>query len=95
MVETISLMDIALLYDLERVDFIKIDIEGTEDSLLQGSASFFAAFRPRMVIEPHMVAGQLVTESVIASLSRFGYRCQTIDQHGVSLPLIVAEPVSG
>ena len=88
-----TLDDLAVAQNLQKVDFIKMDIEGSEEAVLASSESFLARFRPTMVIEPHMVNGTLSAGPVQTLLTRFGYRCSILDQTGVSLPLIVARAV--
>lgn len=49
-VQTITLDDYVALQDLQRVDFIKMDIEGAEVSALQGARHTIRHFRPRLAI---------------------------------------------
>lgn len=88
-----TLADLAARFDLPKVDFIKMDIEGSEEPVLAASEDFFRRYRPKLVIEPHIVNKTLSDAGVRAALSRFGYRCETIEQTGVSLPLVVASPL--
>lgn len=88
-----TLSDLAARFDLPKVDFIKMDIEGSEEPVLAASEDFFRRYRPKLVIEPHIVNKTLSDVAVRAALSRFGYRCETIEQTGVSLPLVVASPL--
>jgi len=90
-VQTYTLSDIAKLNKLTRVDFIKCDIEGAESVVFEDK-EFFEAFRPRIIVEPHMIDGKLTSDKVIADLSRYGYKCRAIQQKGVSLPLIECVP---
>lgn len=92
-VKALTLLEIAQMHGIEKLDFMKIDIEGSERDLLAGSRSFFEKYRPKMVIEPHIVDGTLVTKSVIDALESYSYECETIEQFGVDIPLIVARPV--
>lgn len=79
-------------FDLPKVDFIKMDIEGAELSVILESGAFLDRYRPRMVIEPHHVGGELTAEPVTAFLASFGYSCSVIEQGGLALPLITADP---
>jgi hypothetical protein len=54
---------------------------------------FFKNFRPRMVIEPHIVEGALATGRVTESLETLNYGYEVIDQPGGCFPLIVAQPL--
>jgi FkbM family methyltransferase len=89
-VESVSLLDLVARYKLAKVDFIKIDIEGAELALITESTAFLERYRPRLVIEPHSIGGQLTSGPIIACLERLGYACDVIEQHGLSLPLINA-----
>jgi hypothetical protein len=91
-VETYSLLDLAELHQLKSVAFIKMDIEGAEEKVLGASEAFFSRFRPKLIIEPHIVGGVLSQHSVMEILKRFDYQCSTIEQKGVSLELITACP---
>jgi FkbM family methyltransferase len=75
---------------LGRVDFIKIDIEGAEVPVIDESLSYLAAQRPRLLIEPHNVEGQMTTGHLEAALSRIHYRCELVAQSGADQPLVYA-----
>lgn len=77
-------------FALPRVDFIKMDIEGSELSVITQSTAFFARHRPRMIIEPHIVDGRLTTEPITAFLGSLGYVCSVIEQNALTIPLITA-----
>ena len=49
------------------------------------SGDFFRRFRPRIMIEPHMVQGALSDQAVVRILDCFGYECRIIEQHGVKI----------
>src|SRR5260370_4914367 len=91
-VEAVGLIDIANQHRLEHVDFIKMDIEGTEGKVLSASNEFFERFKPKLIIEPHMVDGQLSDMAVMNILKGFGYQCDLLQQYGVKLPLVTAIP---
>jgi FkbM family methyltransferase len=91
-VEGLTLMDVVSGHGLDRVDFIKMDIEGAEQAVLEGAEEFFQAFRPRLIVEPHLVGGVMSTDAVIRILERNRYDCRVIPQYGVDLPLITAIP---
>lgn len=79
-------------FALTGVDFIKMDIEGSELSVILESGDFLARYRPRMIIEPHIISGALTTDPIVAFLTGIGYRCSVIEQNGLALPLITASP---
>jgi hypothetical protein len=61
--------------------------------VIKHSEEFFLRYRPRIIFEPHLVGGSLSSEGVVQSLQAFGYTCDYIEQTGVSLPLVFAEPI--
>jgi FkbM family methyltransferase len=91
-VNCLGLQDIVDACSLERIDLVKIDIEGAELDVLAGAASFFERFRPTLIVEPHMVDGVLSENRVKSILEKYGYRCRTIVQSGLEWPLVVAFP---
>lgn len=91
-VETITLQDLVDRLGLPKVDFVKIDIEGSEVNVLAGAKEFLQRYWPRMIIEPHMVDGRLTEAPMKQMLGELGYVCETIPQHGVTLPLVTAVP---
>lgn len=90
-VPSYTLTDIAAIYNLQNVDFIKCDIEGTE-AVIFDDINFFSKFTPRIIIETHNWNGKQTTETCIKSLSKFGYRFEKIRQYGVALPLLECYP---
>lgn len=52
-VETISIDDYATQCGLERVDFIKMDIEGAEDAAISGATKTIRRFRPKLAISAY------------------------------------------
>lgn len=89
-VECVTLAGLAERNGLERVDFIKMDVEGAELGAILESGTFLQTFRPRMIIEPHVVDGQLTSDAIIPFLTGLGYECEVIEQTGVALPLVTA-----
>ncbi len=81
-------------YGLERVDFIKCDVEGAEAIALD-DPRFFGKFRPRIVVECHWVAGVSTEAAVRAVLERFGYSCESRTQVGYPLPLLFCRSANG
>lgn len=90
-VECIDLLTLANRQSLERIDFIKMDIEGSEVEVIKASEIFFRKYKPRLVIEPHIVDGVLCDREVMKCLNSYGYSCWRIEQTGVVLPLLYAE----
>ncbi len=77
---------------IQRLDFIKMDIEGAEVEALLGAKDALKRFAPRLVVEPHKVRGQMTTSEVCNLLHANRYRCEVIPQGQLDLPLIYAEP---
>lgn len=90
-VASMTLSELATAFALDRVDFVKCDIEGAE-ALIFNDEQFFSTFKPRIIVEVHMVNGVETTAAVTAALQRYGYQCQRVVQHGVELPLLECYP---
>lgn len=90
-VPSFTLSDIAARFNLPTVDFIKADIEGGE-AFIFGDAAFFAKYRPRIIIEPHMVDGEMSSDIIKRELEKYGYRCEEVFQYGSVLPLLQCYP---
>jgi len=89
-VESLSPMDIMKKFNLSKVDFIKMDIEGAEKDAILGSREFLTKYRPKLVIEPHYVDGVLSSELIVPFLTDIGYNCSEIASTGDTRPLIAA-----
>jgi FkbM family methyltransferase len=70
--------------NLNRVDFIKCDIEGAENVIFS-DANFFAKYNPRIVVEVHDYFVPGTTDNVIKTLSYYGYKCKQTVQCGVEI----------
>jgi FkbM family methyltransferase len=77
---------------LDRIDFMKIDIEGAEVEVLESSQHLLSRLRPRIILEPHFIEGQMTTDRCCAILKGAGYATRIVDQDGASVPLIEAWP---
>ena len=67
---------------LERVDFIKIDVEGAELDVLAGAQRTLSEFRPTLVVETHTGKVPGVLEELVNTLRPHGYRLYPIQFHG-------------
>lgn len=90
-VPSYTLSSVAAKFRLSRLDFIKCDVEGAE-RVIFADAPFFGRFKPRIIIETHIVAGIETTAQCVADLSRHGYGCRRVAQDGVTLPLLECTP---
>lgn len=59
-VESLSIDDLVEQEGLERVDFIKLDIEGAEKGALQGAEKTIRMFRPKLAISAYHLTDDLV-----------------------------------
>lgn len=84
-VPSYTLSDIAR--GLDRVDFVKIDIEGGEVEVVK-DWEFFNRCNPKMIIETH---GKGTDEAVQSTLESYGYTVRHIVQEGVRFPLLECE----
>jgi FkbM family methyltransferase len=90
-VKTVTLMSLANDFKLERVDFIKCDIEGAE-SVVLNAPEFFNKYKPRIVIECHIIDGVSTEYSCRSFMENFGYTCTLVDQEGYQLKLLLCHP---
>jgi len=77
---------------LKRVDFVKIDIEGCEVTVLEASAKFLRTMGARLIVEPHMVDGVLNADRCGQILKSAGYSVNIRSKTGESEALIEARP---
>jgi FkbM family methyltransferase len=78
-VDSIRLDDWAQTAGLERLDFVKMDIEGGEYAALLGARTLLRRFRPAVVAELNGVClarNQRTPDDVLRLLSDAGYKCQ-------------------
>lgn len=76
--------------ELDRVDFIKIDIEGGEIELLESSVDFLARLKTKLIVEPHWVGGSMSTERCCRLLKLAGYAVRVREKMGESEQMIEA-----
>jgi FkbM family methyltransferase len=70
---------------LERIDLIKVDIEGAELPALRGGARTLQRFRPKLIVEVNQETSRRAgyeSRDILAYLRTFGYRFQRIDPRG-------------
>lgn len=91
-VECKTLDELASSTDVDRVDFIKMDIEGSEVDAVAASENFFRRFRPRIIVETHALEQGTSLQPVRTLFERFGYDCEVIEQYGVAVPLLTVTP---
>jgi FkbM family methyltransferase len=79
---------------LDRVDFIKVDIEGGEIEMLRNSVGFLSRMKTKLIVEPHMVAGSMSTKTCCELLESAGYAVRIRGQVGESAAMIEAVAVA-
>lgn len=72
-VPALTLADVMVAFNLERVDHIKMDIEGAEYEVILSSADFITKYNPDFIIEAHPVGKDPVN---VPRLSNFCNRCE-------------------
>lgn len=92
LVESIRLEDFFSQNGLSRADFVKMDIEGGEVEVLRASSRLLHEMKARLIVEPHVVKGELCTEECRAILDSAGYKVRVRAKVGESEPLIEAVP---
>jgi FkbM family methyltransferase len=90
-VPSFTLSSIADKFNLQRVDFMKVDVEGAENVIFEDKA-FFKKFSPRIIMETHVVDDIITTEKCICDLKAYGYSCKQIIQEGSAAPLLECTP---
>lgn len=86
-----TLDDLAGSLALDRLDFIKADIEGGELRMLEGARRSLERFRPRLLVEltgAHLARAGDTLADAFAFLAAFGYRAFALDQRGSFVPVI-------
>ena len=93
LVATTTIDTVAAALALDRLDFIKADIEGWELSLLRGAANTLRRFRPRMLIElsaEHLARTGDRLDDAFAFLAGFGYAAFELAPDGGLVPVAAA-----
>lgn len=90
-VPSYSLSEVAEKFELGTIDFLKVDIEGAEAVIFEDE-KFFEKFRPKIIVEPHIVDAVETTGKCVRDLSRYGYECKRVAQVGSDLPLLECLP---
>lgn len=91
---TLSLDAFAEREGLDRLDMVKLDVEGAEPLVLAGGRKTLSRHRPALILEwnPDMLAGQGSSgEAMLNQLRDLGYRCFEVDPFARIRPLRVHE----
>jgi FkbM family methyltransferase len=91
-VQVYSLADLCARFALQRLDFVKLDVEGSEVAILAAAGEVMARLRPRFAIEVHNVDGEITDRKVGEILSANRYQVKVVPQAGLPVPLLFAFP---
>jgi len=92
-IPVMSIEDVVNEYGLERLDFVKLDIEGAEVPVLEASVDVLRRLRPRVIIEAHIVDGQLTTAPLCEILASIGYKSHLLLEFpGATYHLVLGVP---
>ena len=78
-VPTVTLATLLARHDVDRPQFIKMDIEGAEVRVLEGNLELLRRLRPRMIIEPHPHQGVSNLPRILHLLGGLGCRTEVRD----------------
>ena len=78
--------ELAASLALDRLDFIKADIEGGELRMLEGARASLERFRPRLLLElngAHLARAGDTLADAFAFFAQRGYSAFALDEHGL------------
>jgi FkbM family methyltransferase len=84
-VPTVSLSNFAARVGLERVDLVKMDIEGAEYLAVEGAKELIAKLKPTIILE--LFSGDENVPRVIELLRTHGYRPHVFNEQGALVPV--------
>jgi hypothetical protein len=80
---------------LDRIDLIKVDVEGADLHALRGMAGLLARHRPQLLIERHDIYGYYTVGELTGLIEDLGYRWEhvaiTLNGRNIA-PYIKAKP---
>jgi FkbM family methyltransferase len=91
-VRCIRLADYLASKKIDRLDLIKMDVEGAETEILAASRDVLRHYRSTVIIEAHHVRDVITTTACRAILREEGYETYEVGQPGTKAPLIVGQP---
>lgn len=85
-VEVVSLDKLALDLKINRLDIIKVDVEGMEWEVIQGGQNIISQCRPIVVAETHRVASDMMRYDCMTPMFKFfydlGYKTYSLSEAG-------------
>jgi FkbM family methyltransferase len=91
-VNSVTLADYIAAKSIQRIDLIKIDVEGAEVEILDASRAVLRQFRPKLIVEVHSVRDVMTTGACVSILEKEGYATSIVPQPGTDFPLMVGTP---
>jgi FkbM family methyltransferase len=85
----------AVLEDEDRIDLVKLDVEGADLHALAGMAGTLARLWPVLFIEDHSIYGYYERDDLLAVLEEMGYQGQVVTAMlagGRTAPYVIARP---
>jgi hypothetical protein len=67
---------------LARIDFIKIDVEGAEDTVIRGMTNTLQVFHPDVLVEIHANDGK--ESEGLQQLKAMGYKLMRVERVGLT-----------
>ena len=64
--------------NIEKIDWIKIDVEGAEENVIDGGINSIKQFRPNLIIECHNFLNPRLSENIKKKLIDIGYNIEEI-----------------
>jgi FkbM family methyltransferase len=87
-IDMYTLDDFAKMYEIQKVDFIKIDTEGMDLSVLRGSVNLIKEYRPSILIEFFDNNDNIQIE-IENFLSTYGYKFRYLNNNILALPELI------
>lgn len=84
-VNVITLDEFVKIHNVDRIDFMKVDIQGAEPLLIEGGRETLARLQPSLIIEispSHLIAGGSSSRSLLLTLEELGYRVFELNRDG-------------
>jgi FkbM family methyltransferase len=91
LVQAVRLDEVAELVGADRIDLVKLDVEGADLHALRGMAHLLAHFRPALLVERHDVYFYYTIDELTGLLTELGYQWREVMY--ATAPYLVCTPV--